>query len=83
MLTASFLGCSLDGFLSWAGAVLDAACLVSFLACCLGSITGSVFFGWALGSTFGLGASCFTLAGCWACGFLAAGFLSPPGALAL
>lgn len=74
------MGCSLVGFFSWAGWALGAdCCLVSFLACCLVSTTG---LGWALGSALGLGASCFALAGCAACGFLAAGFLSPAGALA-
>lgn len=77
------MGCSLANFLSWAGWALGAACcFVSFLACCLGSTTGSAFLGWALDSTLGLGASCLALAGCWACGFLAAGFLSPPLAFA-
>jgi len=37
---------------------------VSFFGCCLGSTTGSGFLGWALGSAFGLGASCLALAGC-------------------
>lgn len=73
------MGCSLAGFFSWAGCALGAA---GFLACCLGSTTGSTFLGWALGSTLGLAGSCLALAGCAACGFLAAGFLSPPLALA-